>query len=149
MVYIYILRCTDDKWYVGKTTKLEKRILFHFRKNGSEWTKKHVPIEVDQVIPGCDDFDVDKYTLQTMSKYGIDNVRGGSLFASHAGEDRAGRHRRVCCRTDTGSSVDCPESQAVETSSSVVMDYVYSHLWCGHKSFLLADRCIRQSTVHR
>ena len=79
MVFIYILRCTEGKWYVGKTAHLQDRILAHFACNGAEWTKKYKPIEVEQIIPDCDDFDEDKYTVQTMSKHGIDNVRGGSF----------------------------------------------------------------------
>ena len=57
MVYIYILRCTEGKWYVGKTMSLQDRILAHFASNGAEWTKKYKPIDVEQIIPDCNDFD--------------------------------------------------------------------------------------------
>lgn len=78
MVYIYILLCKYDKIYVGKTKTPYKRLNEHFHGNGSMWTKQFPPVEILQVIPDCDDYDEDKYTKKYMSKYGIDNVRGGS-----------------------------------------------------------------------
>lgn len=76
---IYILELEHNKYYVGKTNNSEFRIEQHFNKNGAEWTKKYKPIKVVEVIPDCDDFDEDKYTLSYMNKYGINNVRGGSF----------------------------------------------------------------------
>ena len=78
MVNIYVIRCENEKYYIGKSANLENRILEHFIGNGSEWTKKYKPIEIIQTIENADDFDEDKYTKIYMSKYGIDNVRGGT-----------------------------------------------------------------------
>lgn len=76
MSTIYILKCQGNKYYVGKTDDPEDRISQHFSGFGSEWTKRHPPQRVLEVIEGCDEFDEDKYTLKSMQKYGIDNVRG-------------------------------------------------------------------------
>lgn len=76
---IYVLKLQSDKYYVGKTQNKEARLLQHFTNNGSAWTKKYPPIEVIRIISDCDDLDEDKYTLQYMKLYGIDNVRGGSF----------------------------------------------------------------------
>lgn len=36
---IYTLQLEKNKYYVGKTTNLEKRLKEHFNGFGSEWTK--------------------------------------------------------------------------------------------------------------
>ena len=79
MVFIYALELDDNKYYIGKTTEPEFRINQHFDADGSAWTKKYKPIRLHQLIPDCDDYDEDKYTLIYMDKYGINNVRGGSF----------------------------------------------------------------------
>ncbi len=79
MVNIYILQLENDKYYIGKTINPEFRINDHFNSNGSSWTQKYKPINLIEVIPNCDDFDEDKFTIQYMDKFGIDNVRGGSF----------------------------------------------------------------------
>ena len=79
MVYIYILKLQNDKYYIGKTNNPNVRLESHYNMNGSEWTKKYKPIKVLKVIPNCDDYDEDKYTIQYMDKYGTNNVRGGSF----------------------------------------------------------------------
>ena len=78
MVFIYVLQCEEDKYYVGKTDTNKFRIDTHFDSNGSEFTKKYKPIDIYQIIPECDKYDEDKYVKKYMDKYGIDNVRGGS-----------------------------------------------------------------------
>jgi hypothetical protein len=77
MTYIYILKLKYGKYYIGKTNNPNIRLNDHFNSSGSRWTKKYKPIKVEKVIPNCDDYDENKYTLQYMEKYGIDNVRGG------------------------------------------------------------------------
>lgn len=79
MVFIYVLRLEQNKYYIGKTTNPNFRIESHFNSDGSAWTKLYRPIEVLEIIPKCDEYDENKYTQIYMSKYGIDNVRGGSF----------------------------------------------------------------------
>ncbi len=78
MVYIYVLKLENNKYYIGKTDNPNIRLNAHFKCNGSEWTKKYNPLEIIEIIPDCDKYDEDKYTKIYMDKYGIDNVRGGS-----------------------------------------------------------------------
>lgn len=81
MVFIYTLKLTNGKYYVGKTTNPSFRLDNHFNSNGSSWTMKYKPIKILELIPNCDDYDEDKYTRIYMDKYGIDNVRGGSFVS--------------------------------------------------------------------
>jgi hypothetical protein len=79
MVYIYVLKLENNKYYVGKTNNPTFRVESHFNSDGSAWTKKYKPINIEELIPNCDDYDEDKYTVKYMEKYGITNVRGGSF----------------------------------------------------------------------
>lgn len=79
MVFIYALKLENNKYYIGKTNNPSFRIESHFNAEGSFWTKKYKPIQVLELIPNCDNYDEDKYTIKYMEKYGITNVRGGSF----------------------------------------------------------------------
>jgi len=79
MVYIYVLHCANNKFYIGKTQDPKFRLENHFESNGATWTKKYKPQNIERIIPDCDDFDEDKWTLKYMGEKGIDNVRGGSF----------------------------------------------------------------------
>tara|TARA_B000000557_G_C20781887_1_gene446900 strand:+ start:924 stop:1523 length:600 start_codon:yes stop_codon:yes gene_type:complete len=81
MVFIYVLKCQQNKYYVGKTNNPNVRLETHYSREGSAWTKKYKPIKVIELIKNCDDYDEDKYTKIYMDKYGIDNVRGGSFVS--------------------------------------------------------------------
>ncbi len=74
---VYIAKCKESKYYIGKTDNLQKRLEAH--KNGTvSWTKRYPIIEVVDTIDNSDDFDEDKYTKIYMKEYGVENVRGGS-----------------------------------------------------------------------
>ena len=83
MTIIYILQLIDDKYYVGKTNNVSKRMDDHNSHMGSEWTKRYSPISILHVYENCDSFDEDKYTIKMMSQYGIENVRGGTYCRIH------------------------------------------------------------------
>jgi hypothetical protein len=76
--YIYFLELESEKYYVGKTTNPDVRIDNHTN-GASHWTMVYKPRKIIDIIPNCDDYDEDKYTLKYMNQYGIDNVRGGSF----------------------------------------------------------------------
>ena len=77
MVFIYSLKLQSGKYYIGKTDSPNFRLQDHFDSSGSAWTKKYKPISIYQVIPDMNDHDEQRITQEYMSKYGIDNVRGG------------------------------------------------------------------------
>jgi len=79
MIVIYILKLTNLKYYVGRTKNINFRLNDHFNNHGSAWTTKYKPESVLKIYDNCDFYDEDKHTIKTMSKYGIDNVRGGSF----------------------------------------------------------------------
>lgn len=74
-IFIYILACENDKYFIGKTFHANFKLENHFEKG--TWTDRYKPLKLIQLIPG-DTFDEDKYVKIYMIKYGIDNVRGGS-----------------------------------------------------------------------
>jgi hypothetical protein len=79
---VYILKCSNDKYYVGYTEKdINYRFNEHLNGFGSSWTKKYKPIEVLKHYNVNDRFEEDKQTKMLMSKYGIENVRGGSYVS--------------------------------------------------------------------
>ncbi|MFN3998420.1 GIY-YIG nuclease family protein [Algoriphagus sp.] len=41
---MYILRCSNDLYYVGSTTNLEKRLKQHHLGEGANFTRKHLPV---------------------------------------------------------------------------------------------------------
>lgn len=79
MVYIYVLKLEQGKYYIGKTNNPQFRLENHYNGNGSAWTQKYKPLKVIKILQNKDDYDEDKYTRQYMDKYGIANVRGGSF----------------------------------------------------------------------
>ena len=103
MVYIYILQLEKGKYYVGKTTNPQFRLEQHFNSSGSQYTKKYTPQKVLEIIPNCDNFDEDKYTLKYMEQYGINNVRGGAFCKLKLDKDNLSTIKKMI----NGSSDKC------------------------------------------
>lgn len=78
-MFIYILKLTENKYYIGKSTNIINRIEDHILGNGAEYTKIFKPIKLLKTIETNDKFDEDKITMQYMELYGICNVRGGTF----------------------------------------------------------------------
>lgn len=81
---IYIIKCVQDKYYVGITSrKVQNR--FDEHKSGGDraakWTKKYSPIEIIKSWEISEEhrYLEDEITIRMMKIYGIDNVRGGSF----------------------------------------------------------------------
>jgi predicted GIY-YIG superfamily endonuclease len=75
---IYILKLIDNKFYIGYTDNIKKRVQDHIDGNGCTFTKTYKPTSLVKVYENVDPLKVDKYIIKYMKKYGIDNVRGGS-----------------------------------------------------------------------
>jgi putative endonuclease len=46
MPWMYILKCTDDSYYVGSTVNLEKRLYQHQLGKGARYTAKRLPVKL-------------------------------------------------------------------------------------------------------
>jgi len=44
--YVYILKCSDDTYYTGWTTDINRRLLVHQDKKGAKYTKARIPVEL-------------------------------------------------------------------------------------------------------
>jgi len=106
---IYVLKLQSGKYYVGKTDNLERRKQQHINGTASAWTKKYKPVAVEKIIPNASPFDEDKYTKEYMSKYGIDNVRGGSYTQITLDDSQKEAIKREC-RGATDACQGCGKS---------------------------------------
>ena len=76
---IYSLLLNNNKYYIGKTKKdVQKRFKEHLNSPTNKWVKKYKPIKINEYFKSNNLFAEDNLTKSYMSKYGIDNVRGGS-----------------------------------------------------------------------
>lgn len=80
--FVYTLRLKNEKYYVGFTKNIQRRIFEHIMGEmygGARFTSKYKPVEVLSVRRGTK-FLEEAQTALYMSRYGWENVRGGSFF---------------------------------------------------------------------
>jgi predicted GIY-YIG superfamily endonuclease len=80
---VYVFRLENDKFYIGKSPRIEGvnlRFHEHITGRGTEWTKKYKPISIIERYECDSNFEnfEDTLTVKYMMTYGIKNVRGGS-----------------------------------------------------------------------
>ena len=126
------LKLKEKKYYIGKTKNIEKRWNDHITGNGSGWTKKYKPISLITTVLSTSYFDEDKYVKEYMSKYGIENVRGGTYSNIELDDncisvlEKEIRHsKNLCtrCGRDTHFIKDC---YANTDSKGTIIDTVKS-----------------------
>ena len=76
--YIYVLKLVDDRYYVGRTGNILRRIEEHFTGIGAIYTMKYKPIKVIEVTEELTKQDERNKTLEVMTNYGWEKVRGAS-----------------------------------------------------------------------
>jgi len=74
--YIYVLKLIEDRYYIGRTSNILRRIEEHFTNNGAVYTKAYKPIKVIEVEEEKSSDDERLKTLEIMEKYGWEKVRG-------------------------------------------------------------------------
>ncbi|CAG8470820.1 12778_t:CDS:1 [Funneliformis mosseae] len=84
MFYVYVLECSDNKYYVGSTADLNVRHRQHLNGSGSAWTREYPPICIKW--SNNENLETIK-TLEYMSQYDIDNVRGGDYCQLDLSDD--------------------------------------------------------------
>lgn len=75
---LYVLACEGGRYYVGVSANVDQRIASHFGGEGCAWTQKYPVIRTILVRPIQNSHDENNTTKDYMTKYGIDNVRGGA-----------------------------------------------------------------------
>lgn len=79
--YTYVLQLQEGKFYVGNTDNIYQRLLDHRMMTPSTalWVKHYGPVErVLEVVRNCSKDDEHYKTMQYMSMFGWQNVRGSS-----------------------------------------------------------------------
>jgi predicted GIY-YIG superfamily endonuclease len=46
MFYAYILKCSDDSYYVGSSDDPDRRLIEHNQGKGSDWTAARRPVAI-------------------------------------------------------------------------------------------------------
>jgi hypothetical protein len=127
MIYIYVLELENNKYYVGKTLNPNLRLDQHFNSSGSQWTKKYKPKKVLEIIPNCDNFDEDKYTLKYMEQCGINNVRGGSFCELKLNKDNLGTIKKMLS-SSTDKCYICGENSHFANNCNQDADQILEEL---------------------
>ncbi|CAB9513422.1 ZnF_C2HC [Seminavis robusta] len=114
---LYVLKLENGKYYVGKTNNLKRRYEEHLAGRGSKWTKRHRPIEIFHQEP-CNGFFEDAFVYTYMSRYGIQNVRGGTYSKIRLSKDDRARiemqfrhagDQCFVCRSSNHFAKACPQ----------------------------------------
>lgn len=78
---IYVLKLEDDRYYVGSSENIDRRIARHMNGRGAVWTRLHPPVEVADTMEVNDPERRKKFeryrTLHLMKEVGWEKVRGG------------------------------------------------------------------------
>lgn len=74
--YIYVLKLIDERYYVGRTGNILRRVKQHFSGYGSKYTKAYKPLKVIEVVEEMTNDDERKMTFKYVDKYGWEKVRG-------------------------------------------------------------------------
>ncbi len=78
MATVYVLKCEQNKYYVGKTLQPLQRVVDHFANRDCEWARRYRPQQVVETKRNVDVMEEDQVVVDYMRRFGIGNVRGGS-----------------------------------------------------------------------
>lgn len=78
---VYILKLENNKYYIGSSLNLYRRLIQHWSGCGSKWTFLFKPVELVTWILTNDLLYIENImTKAYVSKYGYLNVRGGNFY---------------------------------------------------------------------
>lgn len=79
-MYIYVLELSCNKYYVGSSNYPVNLSYSEYLCDNHIWLKNFKIVGYVEIVPDCSDYDVEKYVIKYMQKFGIDNVRGGTFY---------------------------------------------------------------------
>lgn len=144
MVAIYVLKLSRGKYYVGLTRRNIDRVLDHIDGKGAAWTKKYPPSNSKPILSfqeGLKVSDEDKITLETMKRYGVKNVRGGSWCKVNMTQNEI---RALEVKIAGGGKKTVPQKKVTKTKSSPKKSPTCSR--CGREGHN-RTKCYAKTTV--
>lgn len=82
--YVYILKCSDNTYYTGYTTNLEKRLKLHNEKKASKYTRARTPVEYVYTKECSDKIEAMKleYRIKQLTRKNKQKIINGHLDIS-------------------------------------------------------------------
>lgn len=73
--YIYILKCSDDSFYVGQTWRPVSRLKAHYTRCGSSYTKARWPVRLVYIIRVKDVLPAEAKIREVLKRFGLHLVK--------------------------------------------------------------------------
>ena len=109
--YVYILKCSDGKFYTGSTVNLEKRLWEHQNGFGANFTKKSLPVELMYV----EEFsEIEKAYMREKQIQGWSHKKKVALIERNFEKV----HEFAKCKNETSSKNMSPSTTAQGTPST-------------------------------
>ena len=93
--YVYVIKLVEDRYYVGRTSNILRRIEEHFTNNGAVYTKAYKPIKVIEIEEEKSSDDERIKTLSIMEKYGWEKVRGACWCCLNIKKPDMEKHKKI------------------------------------------------------
>jgi predicted GIY-YIG superfamily endonuclease len=74
---VYVLKLSDNKWFIGKTYDIGKMYNAVLSGENSLWTQIYKPLYIHNIHYEVDDYKEEDVLMEYIDRYGIENVRGG------------------------------------------------------------------------
>ena len=117
--FVYVLKCSNGKYYTGSTKNLEKRLWQHQNGEGSNFTKAHLPVELVYV----EEFErIDDAFYREKQIQGWSRKKKEALIA----KDFDLLHE-LAKSASTSSATDSTSSATDSTSSATEMNWSVSY----------------------
>ncbi len=129
--YIYVLRLVDDRYYVGRTGNILRRIEEHFTGCGSLYTMTYKPIKVIEVTEELKSEDERNKTLEIMSKYGWEKVRGAGWCSLEIKKPKERYYKKKRSENDRSIIMNDNDKELIKLYEEKDIEYIGNIL---HKS---------------
>ncbi|CAK7994980.1 Hypothetical protein POVR1_LOCUS498 [uncultured virus] len=73
--YIYVLILEGDKYFIGRTIDVIRRMYDHQMGQAGDWTRRYKPLGAERIIENTSASDLEKVYQEYVKKFGSDNVR--------------------------------------------------------------------------